>query len=244
MKNLVILPSYNEAENITNLIGEIIESSKDLDVLVVDDNSPDGTAKVIESYRATLPAEKAERVILKVREKKDGRGGAVRDGLEWGLTQKRYANFVEMDCDFSHHPKYLPQGFAMLAQSDVVLGSRYPNGQIVGWPLKRKLLSFFANQLARTLISRRVKDYTNGFRFYSAKGAAYLCGFQQKNKGFIYLSETLAHLLRGGYKIESFPIVFVNRERGVSNTTFMEVYQSFSAIFSIGWDYRFGKSAS
>lgn len=244
MKNLVILPSYNEAENITKLIHEVLTTSEDLDVLIVDDNSPDGTAKVIETYRTQLSSPMAARVTLKVREKKDGRGGAVRDGLEWGLAQGQYRNFVEMDCDFSHHPKYLPQGFALLNQADVVLGSRYPDGQIVGWPLKRKLLSFFANQLARTLISRRIQDYTNGFRFYSANGASYLCGFRQKNKGYIYLSETLAHLLRGGYRIESFPIVFVNRERGVSNTTFAEVFRSFSAIFSIGWDYRFGKSAS
>lgn len=239
MKSLIILPSYNEAENITSLIAAILEQTRDSEVLIVDDNSPDGTAGKVRDFISSHAT--PERIHLVVRQKKDGRGGAVRAGLEWGLKEGRFARFVEMDCDFSHHPRYLPQGLEMLGSSDIVLGSRYPDGEIIGWPLKRKVLSFCANLLARLLISPSISDYTNGFRFYTAPAATFLCGFQQRHKGYIYLSETLALLRRGGFKIGSFPIVFVNRERGVSNTGFMEVYRSFSAIFQISWDYHFGK---
>lgn len=241
MKALVILPSYNESQNIANLVREICKEQPTAEVLVVDDNSPDGTAEVIRKLQAEENMK--SRLHLIVRQKKDGRGGAVRAGIEWGIKEGRFASFVEMDCDFSHHPRYLGKGLEMLSKFPVVLGSRYPDGEIIGWPAKRKILSFFANILARSLISFRVADYTNGYRFYTKDAASYLCQFQQKNKGYIYLSETLAHFLSGKFAIGSFPIVFVNRERGESNTTFSEVFKSLSAIFVIGWQYRFGSSS-
>lgn len=241
MKSLIVLPSYNESENLPKLIDELLLLKNELEVLVVDDNSPDGTSQLIEKKIQDLALRGENRLHLIVRSKKDGRGGAVRRGLEWGLEKSGFDSFVEMDCDFSHHPSYIEQGLQMLKSYPVVLGSRYPDGEIIGWPLKRKLLSFFANFLARMLISPRVKDYTNGFRFYTRDAAQFICKFQQKHKGYIYLSETLAQLMHGRFSIGSFPIRFVNRERGVSNTTFSEVWKSLSAIFLIGWEYRFGK---
>lgn len=237
MKSLVILPSYNEAENIADLIRAILNQGEQFHVLVVDDNSPDGTA---EKVRALVEDSKG-RLHLIVRQKKDGRGGAVRHGLEWGLKNGDYAHLIEMDCDFSHPPTDLVKGVALLQDHDVVLGCRYPDGKIVGWPLKRKILSFSANLLARILISRKIADYTNGYRFYSRKAARFLCEFKQQHKGYIYLSETLGHFLKADYKVGKFPILFVNRERGVSNTSLNEVVQAFRAIFEISWDYHFGK---
>jgi dolichol-phosphate mannosyltransferase len=240
MKNLVILPSYNEAANIKQLIQAILNLGPEYGVSVVDDNSPDGTAQVIKDFQGEHPEYK-DRLTLIVRSKKDGRGGAVRHGLQWGIQNTKAENFVEMDCDFSHPPKDIPQGIALLDKADVVMGSRYPDGKIIGWPMRRKVLSFCANALAKTLISGKIGDYTNGFRFYNKRAAEFLCEQPQKHKGYIYLSETIARFLTHGFKIASFPIVFVNRERGVSNTTFTEVFNSLTGIMKIAYGYRFGE---
>jgi hypothetical protein len=178
-----------------------------------------------------------------VRAKKDGRGGAVRAGIEWGLTVPEAAGpqaFVEMDCDFSHPPGDIPRGLAMLDQADVVMGCRYPDGVIVGWPLGRRVFSFLANSLARTLICWRIPDYTNGFRFYSRRAATVTCQAPQRHKGYIYLSETIVEFLKSGLLIRCFPIRFVNRQRGVSNTSLHEVRAALCGLLEIAWRYRFG----
>lgn len=240
MKTLVILPSYNEKENICQLIGSVLDLGDEYYVCVVDDNSPDHTADVIREYKIGLSDNDRERLNLIVRSKKDGRGGAVRTGLEWGLHHSgiKFDSFVEMDCDFSHPPSDIPRGVQLLGTNEVALGSRYPSGKIVGWPLKRRALSFCANLLARILISWSICDYTNGFRFYTRQAAEFLCGIPQRHKGYIYLSETLAHFMRAKFRITSFPIVFVNRERGVSNTSFKEVFSALRGIFEIAWKFR------
>lgn len=239
---LVILPSYNESQNICALIDDILKQGDSFEVLVVDDNSPDGTPLVINKHYELMNPSLKSRAHLIVREKKDGRGGAVRRGLEWGLAEGRFDSLIEMDCDFSHPPADLKRGVEMLNDCDVVIGARYPGGKIVGWPLSRRVLSFCANLLARTMISFSVSDYTNGYRFYSKKAAQYLCTHKQKYKGYIYLSEVLSHLLLAGFRIKTFPIVFVNRVRGESNMGFQEIKDALTAIFQIGWKHRFGKN--
>jgi dolichol-phosphate mannosyltransferase len=239
-KHLVVLPSYNERENLWNLIEAILQQGANYFVCVVDDNSPDGTSQHI---RSQIDEKKLqERVHLIVRQKKDGRGGAVRDGFRWGLTQSEITSFAEMDCDFSHPPTDLPKGFSLLAKADAVMGVRYPDGVIIGWPLRRKVLSFCANLLARLLISWEIADYTNGFRFYNKKAVNLLLQIPQRHKGYIFLSESLSYLLANHCKIETFPIRFVNRERGVSNTSLHEVSQAFLGIFSISYRYWFCRS--
>ncbi|RYZ64752.1 MAG: glycosyltransferase, partial [Proteobacteria bacterium] len=215
----------------------------EIDVSVVDDSSPDGTADVIREALAQKPEWK-NRFHLIVRSKKDGRGGAIREGFRQGFeSPKNYDYFIEMDCDFSHRPEAIVEGIAQLdAGKDVVLGSRYPNGTIEGWPVTRHVLSFFANTLARTLISWSIADYTNGFRFYTRRSVQELLKYEQKHKGYIYLSESLSQLLRAGMKVGTFPIFFKNRERGVSNTSLTEVKNAFTGVFQIGWEHRFGGS--
>lgn len=241
MKYLVVLPSYNERDNIVQLIEAIVKQSAEAFVCVVDDNSPDKTADLIRESLASWPGELKDRVHLIVRQTKDGRGGAVRDGILWGFKHPKHTfeAFVEMDCDFSHPPSDLPKGLQLLNQYQVVLGSRYPDGKIVGWPLKRKVLSFCSNLLARVLISWRIADYTNGFRFYTRTAAQLMAELPQRNKGYIYLSECLANFLLHGLAIGSFPIVFVNRQRGISNTTLAEITSALRGIFLIAWGYRF-----
>lgn len=236
MKTLVILPTYNEAFNVVEVLSEIITRNASYDICVVDDNSPDGTAQLVLDFKQE---KKIENIFLLKREGKSGRGDAVRAGLMWGLT-KHYDQFVEMDCDFSHHPKYLEQGLQMLTHKDVVLGSRYPDGSIEGWPILRKFLSYCSNMLIRSLLSWSNADYTNGFRFYNLKAARRLCSIKQEHKGYIYLSETLAILIKENFKIGYFPIVFVNRVRGKSNTTLREITSSLKAIFKIAYKYHFG----
>ncbi len=238
---LVVLPSYNEKENIVALMESILNLGQDYSVCVVDDSSPDQTSEIVRS--AITEKKWEDRTHLIVRSKKDGRGGAVRTGFDWGYaSDKNFEIFIEMDCDFSHRPEAIPTGVHLLENgADVALGSRYPNGKIEGWPVKRHVLSFFANSLARTLIDFKICDYTNGFRFYSRRAVEELLKHTQKNRGYIYLSESLSQLLKANMKVASFPIHFRNRERGVSNTSLAEVKSAFVGIFGIAWHHRFPK---
>ena len=242
---LVVLPSYNESENIVSMVDSLLGLSAkkiDVGVCVVDDNSPDGTPGILATHKAEN-AEWEERVTVIIRDKKDGRGGAVRDGLEHGLSSEHaFDYFVEMDCDFSHPPASVLEGVVKLESGfDVVLGSRYPDGVIEGWPLSRRVLSFFANQLARVLLSRHIFDYTNGFRFYTRKMVELLVQHEQRNKGYIYLSETLSLFIKNEAAIGEFPIHFVNRERGESNTSVQEIMSALKGIVDIGIRHRKGQ---
>jgi len=240
MRYFITIPSYNERENITRLVGEILETGPEYFVCVVDDNSPDGTPVELERFAASLPEGKKARFEYIIRSKKDGRGGAVRDGLLHGIQSGiLYDAYIEMDADFSHAPHDLPRGIACLAHADVAIASRYPDGKIVGWPLKRRLLSRLANLLARTLIDWRITDYTSGYRFYSLRAAKLIVRMPQEHKGFIYLSEILAYCSKAGLRIVGFPFTFVDREKGVSSADYKEVFAALVGIFMIGWRYHF-----
>jgi len=166
MATLVVLPTHNERLNVVELTDAILDLDSANDVCVVDDASPDGTADCVREAAAARPRWR-EHVFLIVRDRKEGRGGAVREGFAWGMARGRYDAFVEMDCDFSHQPAAIPQGVALLEQGyDVVIGSRYPDGTVIDFPASRRLLSLLANKLARLLIDRSIADYTTGFRFY------------------------------------------------------------------------------
>ena len=242
MGTLIVLPSYNESLNILPLIQALLSLGPETGVCVVDDSSPDGTGQLVKGAVRDRPGW-AQRVHLITRATKDGRGGAVRAGIEWGRSQRRFDAYVEMDCDFSHEPGAVPTGLRLLAAgNDVVIGARYPDGTIVGWPRSRRIFSFLANGLARLLISWPIPDYTNGFRFYSTRAVDVLLAHAQRHKGYIYLSETLSVLLKAGLKVSTFPIRFQNRERGVSNTNLAEVGSALKGIFSIAWAHRFRRS--
>jgi dolichol-phosphate mannosyltransferase len=242
MSVLIVLPSFNERDNIVRLIDSILSQGQQYLVCVVDDSSPDGTHRLVQQNIENKP-HWTDRVHLIVRQKKDGRGGAVRDGFSWGIrSHKAVEAFVEMDCDFSHDPVALPKGIRLLSDDhDVVIGARYPDGTIEGWPMSRRVFSFFANSLARLLIDRKIADFTNGFRFYSPGAVQILIDRPQRFKGYIYLSESLSYLLRSGMRVASFPIYFKNRERGVSNTTLSEIGSALRGLISIAWEHHRSK---
>lgn len=242
MKTLVVIPSYNESQNVRAMVEAILALNPQYFVCIVDDSSPDQTSEIVRS-EIRQRAEWQRRVHLIQRQKKDGRGGAVRDGILWGLRNGAcFEAFVEMDCDFSHDPKAIAQGLQLLGAGwEVAIGARYPDGVIVGWPVGRRIFSFFANTLARVLIEWSVPDYTNGFRFYTPDAVKLLSVSRQQYKGYIYLSESLSYLLRAGLHVRHFPIHFVNRQRGVSNTSLQEISSSLKAIFVIAWQYHFAK---
>jgi dolichol-phosphate mannosyltransferase len=235
---LVVLPSFNERANIRTLIDGILAVGRDIEVCVVDDASPDGTADLV-AGTIESDANWESRVHLIVRQGKGGRGGAVRDGIAWGIERGGYDAFVEMDCDHSHDPAEMRMGLDLLeAGNDVAIGARYPNGTIIGWPIYRRVFSRLANYLARALLESSVADYTNGYRFYSPVAAKTLVASPQRNTGFIYLSEALAYLMRSGATVSSFPITFRDRSGGESSADLREVAAALAGLFSVAWWYR------
>lgn len=232
----ICLPSYNESENIVQLINQIFEKIENVQVCVVDDNSPDKTFDLIKRH-----FKKNQNVQLIKRDKKDGRGSAVWEGFNFLNNQNYQIDiFVEMDCDFSHSIEDLFKGIKLFQHQncDILLGSRYPNGTIVNWSINRRVFSFFANLLIRFLIDKNIFDYTNGFRFYNKKAIKILLERKPINKGYIYLSESIAFFLVNKLDISSFPIYFKNRIRGQSNTNLIEIYNSIIGIFKINYLYR------
>jgi glycosyltransferase involved in cell wall biosynthesis len=241
-RTAIVLPSYNEAQNIVAMVRAVLEAVPDAFVVVVDDTSPDGTGDLL---RAALGDGRVdpERVELRTRAVKSGRGGAVRDGLAWALRELPEVRvLVEMDCDFSHEPRALATGIALLGEHfDVVIGARYPSGTIIGWPLRRRVFSFCANAIARGMLDARIADYTNGFRFYTAAAARVLADNPQRHRGYIYLSESMSLLLRHGFRIGSFPIVFRDRGKGASNVTAREIALSLTGLFAIAMQHHRGR---
>ena len=241
MNSVIVLPSYNEKENIVSLLRTIIDLDKNFTVIVVDDNSPDKTYEVVSDFKNKLSDKETERVQIIKRQKKDGRGGAIWEGMQMAYeSENEFENFIEMDCDFSHDPNYIRNGINLLMDgNDLVLGSRYPDGKIINWPIKRRIISFFANLLVRVFINWKIHDFTNGFRFYNRDLIKYLLTQEMKHSGYINLTETISMTLKIKKSIASFPIVFKNRKLGKSNTDIKELFNSFLGLFSIAWHHRF-----
>ena len=240
MKTLVVLPSYNESQNINNLIYKILLESEHNYLVVIDDNSPDNTIEIIKKFLEKKNY--VNRVHLIKRSNKLGRGSAVLEGLKWGYNNvKNFDLFIEMDCDFSHSPDEIYKGKKLINNFDFVIGARYPNGKIINWSIRRRIFSYLANQLIRFLIDREIPDYTNGFRFYSKKTIKYLLSKKITSSGFICLSEIAAILIKANFSSTSFPIIFNNRIRGKSNVNIKEVIYSLISLLHISWKFRFGK---
>lgn len=236
-KLLICVPTYNEYENIGVLIDSLFETGLDVTVVVVDDGSTDGTQHIVSDYIKKLGDSK---VILLTRTKKDGRGGAVWHGFKT-LLSDRYQLYIEMDADLSHDPQDLLCGLPLFDnQTDLLIGARYPNGKIIGWPLRRRILSKLANCLAKFLLGGNIYDYTNGYRIYSPRAIRVILSAKPRFSGFISLSETVAICIANTLTVKAFPITFRDRSNGKSNATFAEVMASFVGIFKISFLSRTG----
>ena len=209
---LVIVPTYNERENITRLIGSTLEQDPRLEILVVDDGSPDGTGDIVESLMQHEP-----RLNIIKRARKMGLGTAYIAGFRWALEQG-YDFVFEMDADFSHDPAHLPQFLRAIEDADVVLGSRYRNGKVtvVNWPIKRLLLSYFANVYARVVTGLPVWDATGGFKCFRRKVLEAIDLSHVRSNGYAFQIEMSFRAWRKHFRIVEIPIVFVDRTEGQS----------------------------
>jgi dolichol-phosphate mannosyltransferase len=209
---LVIVPTYNERENITRLIGSILQQDGRLDILVVDDGSPDGTGDIVDSIMQHEP-----RLHIIKRPRKMGLGTAYIAGFRWALEQA-YELVFEMDADFSHDPAHLPQFLSAIESADLVLGSRYRNGKVtvVNWPIKRLLLSYFANVYARVVTGLPVWDATGGFKCFRRNVLEAIDLTHVRSNGYAFQIEMSFRAWRKHFKILEIPIVFVDRTEGHS----------------------------
>ena len=231
---LIVLPTYNEALNLPLLVPRLMAAAPTVDVLVVDDASPDGTAEVVASLAASGLG---ERVALVRRLRKAGRGSAVMDGFRRSLADDRYAFFGEMDADQSHQPEELTTFLQAAADADMVVGSRYiPGGRIEGWSFRRKAWSAMSNRIIRFVLGVPMSDFTNGYRLYSRRAVTLLTESPLRETGFISLSEWAHTLHRAGMTIREVPTVFINRRLGTSNMSASEAIGALRALARLrGW---------
>lgn len=209
---LIIVPTYNERENISRLIHAVLEKDPRLELLVVDDGSPDGTGDVVESIAA-----QNKRVHFLRRGRKMGLGTAYIAGFQWSL-ERHYDYTFEMDADFSHDPAHLPQFLRAIETADLVLGSRYREGKItvVNWPIKRLLLSYFANIYARVVTGLPVWDSTGGFKCYRRAVLEAIDLTRVHSNGYAFQIEMSFRTWKKNFRIVEIPIVFVDRTEGTS----------------------------
>lgn len=209
---VVVVPTYNEAENVGRLLPAILARDPRLSVLVVDDNSPDGTAAVVKG----LP-DFGGRILILERPLKQGLGAAYIAGFQWILAETDFDAVFEMDADFSHQPEALDEFLRQIETHDLVLGSRYLHGiTVVNWPLRRLVLSVGANIYARLVTGMGIKDSTGGFKCFrrATLEALPLAGI--KSDGYSFQIELNYHCWRRGMRIKEIPIMFVDRQVGVS----------------------------
>ncbi len=209
---LVIIPTYNEATNLQLIVPEILAQDPRLDVLVVDDNSPDGTGEVAERLAQGTP-----RVHVLHREGKQGLGTAYVAGFKWALSRE-YAFVFEMDADFSHDPRYLSRFLDAIQNADLVLGSRYLHrrASVVNWPIGRLALSYFANIYARWVTGLKVYDATGGFKCYRRRILEVVELDRVRSNGYAFQIEMSFRAWRKGFRIVEIPIVFTDRTEGTS----------------------------
>ena len=220
-RSLVVLPTYDEAENILPLSEQVLAADPSLEVVVVDDNSPDGTGDLVADRQKSEP-----RLHLIRREGKLGLGTAYLAGFRFGL-EHGFDQVLTMDADFSHHPRYLPQMLEAMDHYDVVIGSRYvPGGGIDNWPIHRRALSAFANFYARFLLRLPVRDCTAGFRCYRAEVLQTVDPFEIRSSGYSFLEEMAFRVCRCGFSVGEIPIVFENRRAGDSKIDSKEIYRA------------------
>lgn len=208
---LALIPTYNERENLPAIVRRIRESVPNADLLILEDNSPDGTGRVADGLAAA-----DGHVHVLHRERKEGLGKAYLAGFTWGL-ERGYDALVEIDADGSHRPEHLPAMLAALADADVVIGSRWvPGGEVLNWPLRRKVLSVGANVYIRLMLGMPVNDATAGYRIYRADALRTIGLDDVESHGYCFQTDLTWKAVRAGLRVVEVPISFVEREAGSS----------------------------
>jgi len=235
MKILIIIPTYNEKDNIVRVVEEIFNSvsksvEEEINILVVDDNSPDGTADVVKELMKNN-----ERIHLLQREKKLGLGTAYVAGFKYAL-ENNYTYIFEMDADLSHDPKEIPNFLREIKEYDLVLGSRYIKGvNVVNWPLSRLILSYGANLYTKIITGIPVKDSTGGFKCFRNSVLKSLDLDKIKSNGYAFQIEVNFKVWKKGFRIKEIPIIFVDRTEGESKMSKKIIRE---AVFMV-WKLRF-----
>jgi dolichol-phosphate mannosyltransferase len=230
-KALVIVPTYNERENIIGLIDRVLAQDPNVDVLVVDDGSPDGTGQLVDERAA-----QDNRVHAIHREKKLGLGTAYLAGFRWAL-ERDYEFVFEMDADFSHDPGHVPQFLESARDADLVLGSRYRDGRVtvVNWPIGRLLLSYFANVYARAVTGLQVFDATGGYKCFRRRVLEAIDLTDVRSNGYAFQIEMSFRAWKLGFRIVEIPIVFVDRSEGVSKMSRKIVREAVWMVWRLRW---------
>jgi len=228
---LVIIPTFNESENIARLIVTILDQDSRLEVLVVDDGSPDGTGAIVEALAANDP-----RVHILHRPRKMGLGTAYIAGFKWSIERKYDLTF-EMDADFSHDPGHLKNFLHVVETADLVLGSRYTGGKVsvVNWPINRLLLSYFANIYARWVTGLPVFDSTGGFKCYRRSVLAAIDLDRVRSNGYAFQIEMSFRAWKKRFRIVEIPIIFVDRTEGHSKMSKAIVREAVWMVWLLRW---------
>ena len=221
VKKIVITPTYNESKNILTLINRIKDNVDDIDILVIDDNSPDGTSDIVAKF-----AESRNDIYLITRDGKLGLGTAYIEGFKWAI-QNNYDIVIQMDADLSHDPKDLPRMLQAIKDYDLVIGSRYIDGvNVINWPMSRLLLSYFANIYSRIVTGLPIYDSTGGFKCYSINVLKNMPYKFIKSEGYSFQIETTFYSWINKYNIKEIPIIFTDRTIGESKMNKKIIYEA------------------
>ena len=228
MNIAIVIPAYNEKDNILKLVTEISKRLNESEIVIVDNLKEDKISELVRDFK---------NIKYVFRGKKLGRGSAVLEGLDFLINNSQAEIFIEMDADYSHDPLELKKNLVLHKENnyDLLISSRYlKKSKIINWPISRRIFSFLANKLARFLLGVPISDYTNGYRFYSKNAVKHIthnCG--KIGDGFIILSEILVELYFNGFKVGETESKFVNRVRGESSVNFTEILNSFIGLLKI-----------
>ena len=234
-KTLIIIPTFNELDNVPTLIPEVLSKNENIDILIVDDNSPDGTSDFVQNE-----AENNPRIKLIKREKKLGLGTAYITGFKYAL-KNNYNYIFEMDADFSHNPKMIPKFLKEIKKYDLVLGSRYKEGvNVANWPMSRLMLSLFANVYTRVITGLSIRDATGGFKCFRREVLEAINLDEVKSNGYAFQIEMTFKAWKKGFKIKEISIIFIDRVKGTSKMSKKIVREAIVMVWKLRLWSMFG----
>ena len=235
---LVVIPTYNEQENLPRVVPEVLARDERIEILVVDDASPDGTGELADEMAAG-----ESRLHVLHREGKQGLGPAYLDGFAWGLEHERYRLFFEMDADLSHEPAHLPDFIEEAGEYDVVVGSRYVGGRVtvVNWPMSRLLISYFGTAYARIVTGLPLSDATGGYNCFRREVLESLDLSRIESNGYAFQIELKLRAWRKGFRIVEIPIVFTERGAGESKMSKRIVWEAVWKVWKLRLLELFGR---